>query len=134
MHRGVLHAALAPDQFRHARRRPQSVAIPQRFRPALQAIFDSLQIGVAQLRLPARAPGTLQSRTAFLLPLLPPSPHGLSMHPDPPCHFRWPGPLLEQPGGRKPPLFERPKVPFYSRWVSHARTLHPKPSQCNYLM
>ncbi len=134
MHRRVPHPARATDQLSYARRRPQPVAIPERFRPALQPILDSLPIGVAQLRLPARTPGTLQPRTAFRLPLLPPSPHGLSMHPEPPRHFRWPGPLLEQPRGRKPPLFERPKVPFHSRWVSHARTLHPKPSQCNYIM
>jgi len=116
----ITDAALALDQIGDAPRRPQACVVAQGFRPALESVLDSSQIGVAQPRLASRAARFLQGRPATAIELLRPSADGLAMDPKLSRDLRLRHALLQQSRRLQSSLLQRIEIPSHPGWIPHA--------------
>src|ERR1700680_2013965 len=123
MSRVITHPAFMLDQMGDPVRRPQTGFIPQRLRPAFEAVLELADLLRTQSRFAAGAAGLLQPGTPFSLQLGRPLTHRLPMRTHPARHFRLAQPLREQLRRPHAPSLQCGEVSAYPCWKSHSSNL-----------
>src|SRR6202040_1439173 len=121
--RVITHPAFLLDHMDYPVRSPQAGFIPQRLRPAFEAVLDLADLLRTQSRFAAGAASLLQPGTPFGFQLGCPLTHRLPMRTHPARHFRLAQPFRKQTRRPHAPSLQCREVSAYPCWKSHSSNL-----------
>jgi hypothetical protein len=132
--RVVSNIPALPDQPSHAFGSPEGGGKTVGLGPSLQGVLQIGQLLLGKPGLATRTPRLLQGGATAVLPILVPAAGGLAMHAKSPRGLSGTEPLVKEPAGLQPALFELVEIAFDAFKITHAPKHTTRLAACHYIL